>query len=427
MKQSDRADFKWLPIVLASLVLCNGCSILPPFNKILPGNRAFIDYWPPDPNRKELRLAVKDNIDMKGVVTTAGSEIFSTTHKPAEKDAPCLAIARRRQVQIVGKTNMTEFAISPSGMNEYFGTPVNPLKRNLIPGGSSSGNAVALASGMADMAFGTDTAGSNRVPAACCGIVGLKTTFGLIPLQGVYPVEPHLDTVGPMGKDIDHTVQGMELLQDGFAAKYAAAKAAKPTAGSIRVGRLKLKSTDPKVDQAIDDALAKTGFQVVELDESMSNKFEQAKKDGTTVAAAGAWISDGRFEFALGVAARTKSVIQYGQINYTAGYRSALARRSAWQQTLSKVFEKVDLIALPTLQKTPPGMPLLNLRIGIMEAHLLQVQNTVAVNFAGNPALAIPVPMRHGKVSSSLQFIGPPLAEAALLNAGRLVEDAIKR
>ena len=94
MKQCGRIGFKWLPIVLASLVLCNGCSILPPFNKNLPGNRAFIDYWPPDPNRKELRLAVKDNIDMKGVVTTAGSEIFSETHKPAEKDAPCLAIAR---------------------------------------------------------------------------------------------------------------------------------------------------------------------------------------------------------------------------------------------------------------------------------------------------------------------------------------------
>ena len=101
---------------------------------------------------------------------------------------------------------------------------------------------MALASGMADVAFGTDTAGSIRVPAACCGVVGLKTTYGLIPLEGVYPVEPeHLDTVGPMGKDIDYTVQGMELLQDGFAAKYAAAKAAKPTARSIRVGRLKLK------------------------------------------------------------------------------------------------------------------------------------------------------------------------------------------
>ena len=241
MRRSSPAGSKWLPLTLASLVLCSGCSFLPRPNK-LSGNRAFIAYWPPDPNSKGLRLAVKDNIDVKGVVTTAGSEIFSVTHKPAKKDAPCLAIARQRNVQIVGKTNLTEFAISPSGMNEYFGTAVNPLKRNLIPGGSSSGNAVALASGEADVAFGTDTAGSCRVPAACCGVVGLKTTYGLIPIEGVYPVEPeHLDTVGPMGKDIAHTVQGMELLQNGFGAKYAAAKAAKPTARSIRVGRLKLR------------------------------------------------------------------------------------------------------------------------------------------------------------------------------------------
>jgi Asp-tRNA(Asn)/Glu-tRNA(Gln) amidotransferase A subunit family amidase len=429
MKQCGRIGFKWLPIALASLVLCSGCSILPGFNKKLPGNRAFIDYWGPDSNSKQLRLAVKDNIDIKGVVTTAGSEIFSRTHKPAEKDASCLAIARRRKVQIVGKTNMTEFAISPSGMNEYFGTPVNPLKRNLIPGGSSSGNAVALASGMADVAFGTDTAGSNRVPAACCGVVGLKTTYGLIPIEGVYPVEPeHLDTVGPMGKDIAYTVQGMELLQNGFGAKYAAAKAAKPTARSIRVGRLKLKGTDQKIDQAIDDALAKAGFQVIELDESLSDKFEQAKKDGTTVASAGAWITDKRFQFALGVTARTQSVIRFGQITYTTGYRSALARRSAWQRSLSNVFEKLDFIALPTLQKRPPGLPLLNLRIGILEALMLQLQNTVAVNFAGNPALAVPVPMRGAKVPvTSLQLIGPRLAEADLLNAGRLVESAVNR
>jgi amidase len=425
MRHSGLAGFKWLPVALASLVLCNGCSFLPRFSK-LSGNRAFTDYWPPDPNNKGLRLAVKDNIDMKGVITTAGSEIFSKTHKPAEEDAPCLAIARRRNVQIVGKTNMSEFAVSPSGMNEYFGTAVNPLKRRLIPGGSSSGNAVALASGMADVAFGTDTAGSVRVPAACCGVVGLKTTFGLIPIEGCYPVEEHLDTVGPMGKDIAHTVQGMELLQDGFGAKYAAAKAAKPTARSIRVGRLKLKGTDRKIDQAIDDALAKTGFQAVELDESLSEQFEQAKKDGTTVASAGAWISDGRFQIA--VTARTQSVLRLGQINYTTSYRGALARRGAWQRTLLTVFEKVDFIALPTLQKNPPELPLLNLRIGIREAQVLQLQNTVAVNFAGNPALAVPVPLSGAKVSfTSLQLIGPPLAEAGLLNAGRLVEDAVKK
>jgi amidase len=428
MRRSSPAGSKWLPLALASLVLCSGCSFLPRPSK-LSGNRAFIAYWPPDPNSKGLRLAVKDNIDMKGVVTTAGSEIFSVTHKPAKKDAPCLAIARQRNVQIVGKTNLTEFAISPSGMNEYFGTAVNPLKRNLIPGGSSSGNAVAVASGEADVAFGTDTAGSCRVPAACCGVVGLKTTYGLSPIEGVYPVEPeHLDTVGPMGKDIANTVQGMELLQNGFGAKYAAAKAAKPTARNIRVGRLKLKGTDQKIDEAIDDALAKTGFQVVELGESLSDKFEQAEKDGNTVASAGAWISDARFQFALGVTARTQSVIRFGQVTYTTGYRSALTRRGAWQRTLSKVFETVDLIALPTLQKTPPGIPLLNLRMGILEAEMLQLQNTVAVNFAGNPALAVPVPLHRAKVPvASLQLIGPPLAEAGLLNAGRLVEDAVKK
>jgi Asp-tRNA(Asn)/Glu-tRNA(Gln) amidotransferase A subunit family amidase len=428
MKCSGRVVFIGLSVALACLVLCSGCALVPRPSR-LSGNRAFIDYWPPDPNSKQLRLAVKDNIDMKGVVTTAGSEIFSITHKPAEKDAACLAIARRRNVQIVGKTNMTEFAISPSGMNEYFGTAVNPLKRRLIPGGSSSGNAVALANGMADVAFGTDTAGSIRVPAACCGIVGLKTTYGLISIEGVYPVEPrHLDTVGPMGKDIAHTVQAMELLQEGFAAKYAAAKAAKPAAQSIRIGRIKLKGTDPKIDKAIDDALVQTGFQVVELDASLSDKFEQAKKDGTTIASAGAWISDERLQFALGVSARTQSVIRLGQINYTTAYRSALARRSAWQRTLSQVFEKVDFIALATLQKATPELPLLNLRLGILEAQMLQLQNTAAVNFAGNPALAVPVPLRGGKTPpTSLQLIGPRLAEADLLNAGRLVENAVNR
>jgi Asp-tRNA(Asn)/Glu-tRNA(Gln) amidotransferase A subunit family amidase len=279
---------------------------------------------------------------------------------------------------------------------------------------------------MADVAIGTDTAGSVRVPAACCGVVGLKTTFGLIPIEGCYPVEKHLDTVGPMGKDIAHTVQGMELLQDGFGAKYAAAKAAKPTAPSIRVGRLKLKGTDRKIDQAIDDALAKTGFQVVELDESLSEQFEQAKKDGTTVASAGAWISNGRFQ--LAVTARTQSVLRLGQINYTTSYRSALARRGAWQRTLREAFEKVDFIALPTLQKNPPELPLLNLRIGIREAQMLPLQNTAAVNLAGNPALAVPVPLSGAKVTvTSLQLIGPQLAEADLLNAGRLVESAMNR
>ena len=331
---------------------------------------------------------------------------------------------------IVGKTNLTEFAVAPSGMNEYFGTPLNPLRHSLIPGGSSSGSAVAVASGMADVAFGTDTAGSIRVPAACCGIVGLKTTFGLISIKGIHPVEPqHLDTVGPMGKDIAHTVEGMNLLQEGFSAQYAAARAAKPSGANIRVGRLKLQGTDPEIDAAIDQALAAAGFQIVQLDDQFRQKWDDAKADGTTIAAAGAWISNRGFQLAPAISARTKAIISLGQINYTTKYRGAVARQRAWQQTLSSVFEKVDLIALPTLQKAPPGLPLLNLRIGILDAHLLQIQNTVPVNFAGNPALAMPIPSSHRfRVPvASLQLVGPRLAEAQLLNAGRLVEEAVKK
>ena len=190
MKKSGRLG--WLVSALVLLTFCGGCSFLPRFNKKLSGDRAFIRYSPSDANSNQLRLAVKDNIDVKDVVTTTGSEFFLKSHKPASADAPCLEIARQRGVKIVGKTNMTEFAVAPSGVNDYFGTPVNPLDRDLIPGGSSSGNAVALANGEADVAFGTDTAGSIRVPAACCGIVGLKTTQGLVSVEGVTRSSPNI-------------------------------------------------------------------------------------------------------------------------------------------------------------------------------------------------------------------------------------------
>lgn len=403
---------------------------MPRFNSKLPGNRAFIAYWSPPAGSNELKLAVKDNIDVKGVVTTAGSELFAKTHQAAEKDAPCLAIARQRNVEIVGKANMTEFAVAPSGFNEYFGTPTNPFNRwrKLIPGGSSCGSAVAVASGMADVAFGTDTAGSIRVPAACCGIVGLKTTHGLVSVKGVHPIEPeHLDTVGPMGKDIACTVQGMDLLQNGFAARYEAAKAAKSSAQKIRIGRLTLNGTDPRIDQAVDEALAKAGFQVIRLDEGFAEKWEEAKKDGNTIAATGAWISDKQYRYALGVSARTKSAILAGRVAYRTSYRPALARQAAWQDTLKGIFRNVDFIALPTLQVPPPPIPP-NLKLGLLEARVLKLQNTVAVNYAGNPALAMPIPLHHdGFPVASLQLIGPRLSEASLLNAGRLVEAAVKK
>jgi amidase len=402
----------------------NGCRILP--KRSAPGthDHAYIVYWPPPKTSKLLRLAVKDNIDMKGVVTTEGSEYVSRTNLPASKDADCLAIARKRDVQIVGKTNLSEFAVAPSGANDYFGTPHNPFNkwRKFIPGGSSSGSAVAVFSGTADVAFGTDTAGSVRVPAACCGIVGLKTTFGLVSTKGVYPIEPkHLDTVGPMGKDVAHVAQGMDLLQDGFAARYRAV-AARSSTRKIKIGRLYLSGTDPRIDRAVDLALAQGQFRVIKLDQGFKAKWDQAKEDGNDVAAAGAWISNEKYIYNLGVRIRTKASIALGRVVYPIRYRQALQRRAKWQNALRHIFREVDFIALPTLQTLPPLILPVG-KIAILEARVLQIQNTVAVNFAGNPALAIPIPVNDKRVPvTSLQLVGPNLSEAELLNVGRLIE-----
>jgi amidase len=411
---------------LLLVTLLDGCGVLQRPSASYSYDHAFIRYWPPRKESRSLRLAVKDLIDMKGVVTTAGSHYVAETTQPATSDAVCLMIARARNVQIVGKTNLSELAVAPSGVNDFFGTPRSPLNKhsNLIPGGSSCGSAVAVAKGLADIAFGTDTAGSIRVPAACCGIVGLKTTFGLVSLQGVFPVEPkHLDTVGPMAKDVDHVVQGMDLLQNGFVARYRAAVAAKPSAKKIRIGRLYLTGTDPKIDQAIDDALIRAQFEIVPLDQAFKEKWDQAKRDGNTLAAAGVWISDGKFfDKLIGVSARTKAIIALGGFDFVTNYQGALRRQAAWQQALHDTFERVDFIALPTLQKLPPKIPTAA-TAAFNEAQILNLQNTVPVNFAGNPALALPIPLSDKILpATSLQLVGPRLSEADLLNAGRLVE-----
>lgn len=427
MKNCRDGIAPWVLTGLLLLSLLTACSIIPRHSRAVTRDRAFISYTPPT-NSQQLRLAVKDLIDMKGQVTSAGSEYLSKNSPPAAEDAECLALARARGVQIVGKTNLTEFAVTVSGTNRYFGTPVNRLdgKHKFIPGGSSSASAVAVADGMADVAFGTDTGGSIRVPAACCGILGLKTTYGLVSTKGVFPISPkHLDTVGPMAKDMTHLVQGMDLLQKGFASRYQSAVAAAPSAHGIRIGRLYLDGTDSAIDKVIDDKLAAKGFRVTRLTQAFKAKWKQAEKDGRTVALADAWVHDHKYTDMKGVSATTKLVIGQGAQEYPKNFDAALKRQAAWQRELRRIFRQVDFIALPTMQNLPPKFPPFDSSVAF-ELLVFNMQNTLAVNFAGNPALAIPLPMpveEHARpMVTSLQLIGPRLSEAELLNAGRLLE-----
>jgi amidase len=163
---------------------------------------------------------------------------------------------------------------------------------------------------------------------------------------------------------------------------------------------------------------------MVRLDETFKDEWDQAQRDGITVAAAGAWLSDGKYFSKPDVSARIKAILTLGEFQYAMNYRQALKRQVVWQETLRHVFEKVDFIALPTLQQLPPKISRF-WGSALFEAQVLGLQNTAAVNFAGNPALAIPVPILDKSASvTSLQLVGAPLSEAELLNAGRLIEKA---
>src|SRR5277367_6548656 len=147
-------------------------------------------------------VSIKDLFDVAGEPTRAGSKILAEEAAPAAADAPVVQRLRAAGAVIVAKTNMSEFAFSGIGANPHFGTPGNPRDRTRVPGGSSAGAPVAVADGMCDIAIGTDTGGSVRIPAALCGLVGFKPSKQRVPTDGAFPLSKTLDSVGPIGKSV---------------------------------------------------------------------------------------------------------------------------------------------------------------------------------------------------------------------------------
>ena len=350
------------------------------------------------------RLAVKDLIDVAGVPTTAGSRAVADEAKPAETDAACLAGARAADARIVGKANLHELAFGATGVNVWFGTPENPLDASLVPGGSSSGSAVAVATGEADVAYGSDTGGSVRIPSACCGTTGLKTTHGRIPLEGVWPLALSLDTVGPMARDVGGVVLGMQLLEPGFEMAGVA-----PTT----VGRFRLEGTDPQIDAAIDRALAAAEVDVADVE---LPGWQGAYATNGMILIAEAWEADKHLLGKDGLGEQVASRIELGRSITPENVAEAEAGRKAWQQELAGVFERVEVIALPTMPTFPVPID------GSQEFDLTTAAGPV--NLAGIPALAIPIPT-DGRLPASLQLLGPHNTEDVLLAAGRVIEAAL--
>jgi amidase len=354
-----------------------------------------------------LRLAIKDLIDQEGYVTTAGSRARAENCAPSEKDATCLRGAREAQVQIVGRTNMHELAYGVSGINPWYGTPVNPLGKDLVPGGSSSGSAVAVALGTADVAFGSDTGGSIRIPAACCGIAGLKTTHGRIPLEGVWPLAPSLDSVGPMAKDVTGLVEGMKLLEPTFEMR---------STNIVRVGKIRLEA-DPVIERALDDALRKVGWDVDEVDVP---EWHDVSAHCLTLMKSEAWktnqhLVDG-FPALIGDDVRER--LMSGRHVTPLQLLEAQSQQIKWREGLDALYREFDILVSPTLTIFPPT---------IRDAKSLQSGQsrcTLPANFAGIPALSMPIASR-GDLPASIQLMAPMFTEEVLLAAGIELEDAL--
>jgi len=158
------------------------------------------------------RLLVKDLIDTEGVRTTYGSRIYAE-HVP-ERSAPVVRRLLDAGAVLAGKASLPEFAWNVTGQNPWYGTVRNPVRPGLTTGGSSSGNAAALADGLCDLGLGTDTGCSIRLPAACCEVVGLKSRWGRLPMEGIFPLCPTLDTVGPMARTVSEVASAWSVLAD---------------------------------------------------------------------------------------------------------------------------------------------------------------------------------------------------------------------
>ena len=155
-------------------------------------------------------VAVKDLVDVKGMVTTAGATILPNV--PAAQDAPVVARLRRQGCVMVGKTNLHEFAYGVTSLNPHYGDVRNPHDPSRVAGGSSGGSAVAVAAGMCDWAIGSDTGGSIRIPSSLCGVVGFKPAYGTIDIEGVIPLSHSLDTLGPMARDMDAVARAFSMM-----------------------------------------------------------------------------------------------------------------------------------------------------------------------------------------------------------------------
>jgi aspartyl-tRNA(Asn)/glutamyl-tRNA(Gln) amidotransferase subunit A len=401
-------------------------------------------------------IAIKDNICVRGMPATAGSRLLEL-YRP-QVDATVVAKLAAAGAVIVGKTVCDEFAMGSSTENSAFGPTRNPWDRERIPGGSSGGSAAAVAAGFTPRALGSDTGGSIRQPAAFCGIVGAKPTYGRVSRFGLVAFASSLDQIGPMARSVADAALCLDAIAGADPHDATAAPGASPDASSqldagasgLRIGvprRLLAAGVDREILAAFDASLrtleaqgaavqtidlphSDAGIAVYYLVATAEASSNLARYDGVRY---GARVDDGTGLAAMyektrraGFGAEVKRRIMLGTYALSAGYYDAYYRKAQQVRTLirrdyERAFEAVDVVALPT---TPtPAFRLGERTADPLQMYLADVF-TVGAPLAGLPAISVPCGMTAGRLPMGLQLVGRPWDEATLFRLARAYERA---
>ncbi len=371
-------------------------------------------------------VSIKDLFDVGRDVTRAGSRVLAGS-PPALRDATVIARLRHAGAVIVGRTNMTEFAYSGVGLNPHYGTPRNPWDRisARIPGGSSSGAAVSVSDGMAAVAIGTDTGGSVRIPAALCGLTGFKPTARRVPLDGLVPLAPSLDSVGPIGVSVDCCKRVDAVLAGDTYAPHAALDLS-----ALHLGVLQgyvLDALDDAVTEAFGaalDTLALAGARIQTVHLPALARIPASNQTAATEAYA--WhrsLLEARSDdYDPHVSAR----ILHGAGVLAADYLNLMRARQEIIREAVTAFAEFDAILLPTTPRIAPTIASLEGSNDVyFEVNGAMLRNTSVFNFLDGCALSVPC-HRQGEAPVGLMIAALGGRDAHILQVGAAIEKALR-
>ena len=374
-------------------------------------------------------VTVKDLFDEAGHATRAGSVVLRDA-PPALADAPAVARLRRLGFVVLGRTGMTEFAFSGLGVNPHYGTPPSPWDRatGRLPGGSSSGAAVSAAEGMGFGGLGTDTGGSCRVPAALCGVVGFKPTARRVPLAGVLPLAPSLDSVGPLAR----SVACCAVLDAAISGDEAPSAPPPRPASSLRLalprGTFLTEDMDADVSAAFNRAMARlsaAGARIELLDLPDLSELPAVNATGG-FAAAEAWAWHRRLvaERGDGYDQRILVRIRRGERMAAADYIELAAARARIIAATARRTAGFDALLCPTCAIVPPAIADVEAEADYNRINMLLLRNTAVGNFLDRCSISLPI-HRPGEAPVGLMLTGEAMADRALLAAAAGIEAAL--